>query len=1246
MRKTLSLKKTQSQSSNQSQKQKSITHFFTKNNCQSTNKETTISQDAQTSRLTTKRKANSPVQVDTHKLINVPNKVTVKYEQTGEQVFKKIKANSPCKITCKSPQKQNNNENKGVNQAKSILKTYTTDTENKRLPLSPKKLENDNCTKNKVTNHINGNHEMVTENIFTPKKQIIVSEDFGVNGKRSSKTPERSPLEAFCKSPHIRKLLTPEKFSHIEVSPSKSGSTIKSLEFCEQDVGDMFGEEWDVGEMEDTQEDLDLTIIQRCEVLSVKRHVNRLDIRLKNSNNNKGTCFVEGIWLDTPLSPGEIVSVLACRNSSNQFYVGNTSGLLVLRPDHLISSTSVVSGVFCKRKAILQEQWKGIDCANTAMTVGILIHELVQKALTQQIMDEKQLSYEADLIIKESLQRLYDAGITEEEARSNIQIYITPLSEFMINYVGVSPPTVVRQQPQKDKWNGHIDKILDIEENLCCPQLGLKGKIDATLQVTIHDRKGREKAIVPLELKSGKASVSAEHRGQVVLYGMMLSLQRDEDPTTSLQRGLLLYLKERVELREVSCGYPERRDLIMLRNQLVQHLSTTLTDGDTEQIGDIEEASSLLQQKLPDPIHHENACSKCPYLTLCSLHLWHCDGPTVSETHPLSKLRDIALGHLSLDHIKYFKQWTALLRIEEGAQHSTAPLHSLWTDSPEKRSKRGSCAPNLTLKSVVGSEDRYLHIFQRSEEHTDRKGPQEGEFSIVSLDNRPWIAAGVVTVANENEMHILLERDVSRRMDKSTKFHIDTYESYATVVNNLTNLGVLMEDSDRALTLRKLIIDKEEPKFDKKLPRDVGRLGTKLMRSLNIQQQRAVLKALAAQNYALLQGLPGTGKTQTISVLIQMLVALKQRVLVTAHTHSAVDNVLSRLPESISVMRLGSAGRVSPSVASRCEQRLAAHCRTTRELEALYGAMEVVGVTCLGAAHAMLSRTTFDVCIVDEATQVLQCTVLRPLFAAKRFVLVGDPEQLPPVVRSRAAKRLGMEESLFHRLMREEATSTLQLQYRMNQALVDFANVVSYKSQLKCADEKIAEARLNIDVQKISCKSEWLSQACSPKPELAAVFVHVPASGARACANQTEGCVVLALAEALIEGGVKSSDIGVIAPYRDQVGLLRRTLSVFSVEASTVDQFQGRDKSVIIYSCTRSDVREDASKVKEGEVLNDQRRLAVSVTRAKHKFIVVGNSKALKRYAPLQRLIQASVQVPLSKETVSEIEGRYRKFVT
>lgn len=58
-----------------------------------------------------------------------------------------------------------------------------------------------------------------------------------------------------------------------------------------------------------------------------------------------------------------------------------------------------------------------------------------------------------------------------------------------------------------------------------------------------------------------------------------------------------------------------------------------------------------------------------------------------------------------------------------------------------------------------------------------------------------------------------------------------------------------------------------------------------------------------------------------------------------------------------------------------------------------------------------------------------------------------------------------MEESLFHRLMHLEATSTLQLQYRMNQALADLANKVAYDGRLKCADEKIAQATMDINVK-------------------------------------------------------------------------------------------------------------------------------------------------------------------------------------
>lgn len=76
------------------------------------------------------------------------------------------------------------------------------------------------------------------------------------------------------------------------------------------------------------------------------------------------------------------------------------------------------------------------------MTTGILIHELVQTALTQNITSMDQLKILTDNIIKESIERLYDAGVTEDEARTSILNYIPPLADFMNTYVAAKPPTV------------------------------------------------------------------------------------------------------------------------------------------------------------------------------------------------------------------------------------------------------------------------------------------------------------------------------------------------------------------------------------------------------------------------------------------------------------------------------------------------------------------------------------------------------------------------------------------------------------------------------------------------------------------------------------------------------------------------------------------------------------------------------------------------------------------------------------
>lgn len=106
---------------------------------------------------------------------------------------------------------------------------------------------------------------------------------------------------------------------------------------------------------------------------------------------------------------------------------------------------------------------------------------------------------------------------------------------------------------------------------------------------------------------------------------------------------------------------------------------------------------------------------------------------------------------------------------------------------------------------------------------------------------------------------------------------------------------------------------------------------------MNTIQQEAVLKALTANEYLLLKGLPGTGKTQTIVAIVNLLVMMGKSVLITSHTHSAVDNVLLRLlKENLQFMRLADPSRVPLEIKNYCECVLTIDCKTPEELSKVY----------------------------------------------------------------------------------------------------------------------------------------------------------------------------------------------------------------------------------------------------------------------------------------------------------------------
>lgn len=126
--------------------------------------------------------------------------------------------------------------------------------------------------------------------------------------------------------------------------------------------------------------------------------------------------------------------------------------------------------------------------------------------------------------------------------------------------------------------------------------------------------------------------------------------------------------------------------------------------------------------------------------------------------------------------------------------------------------------------------------------------------------------------------------------------------------------------------------------------------------------------------------------------------------------------------------------------------------------------IQVVGCTCLSINHPLLARRHFDVCIIDEASQINLPASLGPLMKASSFVLVGDHYQLSPLVTSPRAQEGGLGVSLFRRLCEAspQAVAALQRQYRMAEDIMLLSNTLIYSGHLKAGSDDIATAQLQL----------------------------------------------------------------------------------------------------------------------------------------------------------------------------------------
>ncbi|MGH8103922.1 MAG: IGHMBP2 family helicase, partial [bacterium] len=289
---------------------------------------------------------------------------------------------------------------------------------------------------------------------------------------------------------------------------------------------------------------------------------------------------------------------------------------------------------------------------------------------------------------------------------------------------------------------------------------------------------------------------------------------------------------------------------------------------------------------------------------------------------------------------------------------------------------------------------------------------------------------------------------------------------------------------------------------------------------------------------------------------------------------------------------------------------------------------DVVCATNSTSGAEMLDGMAFDSVVIDEATQATEPSCYIPLLKGRRFFLAGDHRQLPPTVRSREAEAEGLSISLFERLLalypdrsREPIHALLKVQYRMNEKILAFSSAEFYGHQV-VSDPTVQDHT----IEEFLIKHPYLEheplfkEVVSPDPLLfidtAGHLAEVQRTGSFSRENPAEAALVQKIVGRLYNYGVPALDIGVITPYKDQVDILRKDLSVPGVEVHTVDGFQGREKEVIIVSLVRSNPEQEIG------FLADERRLNVSLTRARRKLIVIGDRQTLAASPIYARLME------------------------